>query len=372
MIFLLLLAAAAWAQETPAPPVAPAPPAAPAVKPAPKLKTRASNERPRPPKPPQPPHVMMFQGGGAYLGVDIDDVTADRLAALKLKEERGVEVTMVDQDAPAAKAGIKPHDVILSFNGARVEGVEQLRRMIRETPPGRNVALGLSRGGQPVNVNVQLADRRKVKEHGFKFEMPAIPDIDIPQFTVLQTLSRSGMAVENLTPQLGDFFGVKNGQGVLVRSVERGSPAEAAGLKAGDVIVRLGSETIADMGDWRRAMRNLRNGGTLQVGIVRDKREQTLSLTMPQRKGQEQSVLDFEVPEVEVPEIHIDMERMNRQIQRMQPKIQRAVKLAQADFQKQLDRELEQAQNHVERELEHAQRELDRALKEMEKELEKN
>jgi len=60
-------------------------------------------------------------GTGSYLGVDISDVTTDRLGALKLKEEKGVEVTMVDQDAPAGKAGIKEHDVILSMNGTPIE-----------------------------------------------------------------------------------------------------------------------------------------------------------------------------------------------------------------------------------------------------------
>ena len=74
-------------------------------------------------------------GGSSYLGVDTRDVTPDRLGALKLKEEKGVEVTMVDQDAPAGKAGLKEHDVILTVNGAEVESVEQLRRMIREIPP---------------------------------------------------------------------------------------------------------------------------------------------------------------------------------------------------------------------------------------------
>ena len=100
-------------------------------------------------------------GGGSYLGVDTRDVTTDRLSDLKLKEEHGVEVTLVDQDAPAGKAGVKEHDVILSLNGNQVESVEQLRRMIREIPPGRLVTLGISRGGQPVTLKAQLADRKK-------------------------------------------------------------------------------------------------------------------------------------------------------------------------------------------------------------------
>src|ERR1700733_4632160 len=107
-------------------------------------------------------------GGGAYLGVDTRDVTSDRLGDLKLKEEHGVEVTMVDQDAPAGKAGLKEHDVILNLNGSQIESVEQLRRLIHEFPPGRMVRLGVSRDGQPMTLKTQLADRKKT----FSMAMP--------------------------------------------------------------------------------------------------------------------------------------------------------------------------------------------------------
>src|SRR5437879_13511305 len=112
-------------------------------------------------------------GGGSYRGVDTRDVRADRLSALKLKEEHGVEVTLVDQDAPAGKAGIKEHDVILTINGSKVESVEQLRRMIREIPPGRVVNIGLSRDGQPLNLQVQLGTRHS---RSF-FKIPPLPPL---------------------------------------------------------------------------------------------------------------------------------------------------------------------------------------------------
>src|SRR5271166_1709354 len=121
-------------------------------------------------------------GGGSYLGVDTRDITPDRLAALHLKDERGVEVTMVDQDAPAGKAGLKEQDVILTLNSTDVQSVEQLRRMIRETPPGRVVTLGVSRGGQMMTIKVELADRKKNYSYNsdpdgkrFKFNMPTMP-----------------------------------------------------------------------------------------------------------------------------------------------------------------------------------------------------
>jgi len=128
------------------------------------------------------------EGGSSYLGVDIADISAERLGELKLKEEHGAEVTMVDQDAPAGKAGLHEHDVIVSLNDTPVESAAQLRRMIKETPPGRVVNLGISRDGQPLTIKVQLADRHKSmawepKGGEFKFDMPkipAMPDFDLP------------------------------------------------------------------------------------------------------------------------------------------------------------------------------------------------
>src|SRR5262245_22713388 len=107
-------------------------PAVPAVPP-----TMSVDPVPAPAPVPVPSTFMwdtFGEEGGSYLGIDTQDVTAQRVSALKLKEERGVEVLTVDQDAPAGKAGLKEHDVILEFNGEKVQGVEQLRRMIRETP----------------------------------------------------------------------------------------------------------------------------------------------------------------------------------------------------------------------------------------------
>lgn len=246
------------------------------------------------------------QGSQSYLGVDIRDVDKDRMAALKLKEERGTEVTMVDQDAPAGKAGIKEHDVIMEFNSAPVESEEQLRRLIRETPPGRTVTLGISRDGNPTTVSVQLAERSKVATEALPRvslapRMPDLPDLpnrmDIPAFALYST--SLGMQTESLTRQLGDFFGVKNGEGVLVRNVEKGSAAEKAGIKAGDVIVRVGNERLSDRSDLARILRKHREGGKLSVGIVRDKKEQTLTINVPQRGSKDSSLLNIEVEDLQ-------------------------------------------------------------------------
>ena len=243
-------------------------------------------------------------GGSSYLGVDIADVSPERLGELKLKEEHGAEVTMVDQDAPAGKAGLHEHDVIVSLNGTAVESAAQLRRMIRETPPGRVVSLGISRDGQPLTIKVQLADRHKSMtwEPNVKVDIPKIEippmDFDLPvSVVVVHSSMRSGLMVENLSPQLGEFFGVKSGKGVLVRSVEKGSRGEKAGFRAGDVVIKVNNQPVHDSSDFTHALRSS-SGGAASVTVVREKKEQTLTLTLPEKKDsgslQEES---FECPE---------------------------------------------------------------------------
>jgi serine protease Do len=239
--------------------------------------------------------------GGSYLGVDTDDITSERVGPLHLKEERGVEVTMVDQDAPAAKAGLKEHDVILSINDQQVQSVEQLRRLIREIPAGRTISVGISRDGQPMTLKAQLADRNKIAGMDRHMNivippvppvppvnMPAIhippiniPEMDFANVVVIHSPARSGLMIENLTPQLGEFFGVKSGNGVLVRSVERGSRAESAGFRAGDVITKINGSAINDCSDFARLLRK-GSDNKANITVMRDKREQNFTLTLPE------------------------------------------------------------------------------------------
>jgi hypothetical protein len=305
-------------------------------------------------------------GTGAYLGVDITDVTTERLSALKLKEEKGVEVTMVDQDAPAGKAGIKEHDVILTMNSTPLESGAQLRRMIHETPAGRIVTFGLSRDGQPLTIKVQLGDRHKEfaytpKDKDFHFVMPSmpnLPDFDIPQVNVVvvHSSARSGLMVENLTPQLGDFFGVKNGNGVLIRSVEKGSRADKAGLKAGDVIVKVNDQPIHDSSDFTSVLRS--RNGSVSVSVIRDKKEQNLNLSLPERKDSGEM---FEEESVDTPmldaETYLALSQAQEEIARVQPQME----LASEDTRKasrELRRSLCAQQRQMRRQAERLKKEL--------------
>jgi serine protease Do len=328
--------------------------------------------------------------GDSYLGVDTRDVTPDRLTSLQLKDERGVEVTMVDQDAPAGKAGLKEHDVILSVNGTEVESVEQLRRIIHEIPAGRLVSIGVSRGGQPITVKAQLAARKKgfamawPPENGFHVSMPAIPpippmppmqDMDWPaSIVVVHSSTRSGLMVENLTPQLGDFFGVKNGQGILVRSVEKGSRAEKAGFRAGDVIVRVNGEKISDSGDFTHAL-NFRKDNPASVTVLRDRKEVTLTLTLPEHGPSGERIHESSNIPIGDSRTEEELLRAQSEIARLQPEIQREMAEHAVDLQH-LQKEIQlrtadvqRIRPEIERETSAAREELKKQVKELERRL---
>src|SRR5580700_6972542 len=326
----------------------------------------------------------------SYLGVDIADITSDRLGALKLKEEKGVEVTVVDQDAPAGKAGVKEHDVILDLNGTAIESKTQLHRMIHETPPGRVVTLGLSRDGQAMTIKLQLADRRnefalKGMKDGdwdknFHIEIPPIslPDIDVPNMGVVYVHSsmRSGLMVENLTPQLGEFFGAKNGNGVLVRSVEKGSRAEKAGLHAGDVIIRVGDQPVHDTSDFTHALRS-QSAGSVSVGVIRDKKEQTLTLTVPERKDSgEINEESLEEPELDA-DRQMELSALQTEIAKLRPQLDLAKeesRKASAEVLKSLCDQRKQLQEQAEKLSQElrpkVQEELQKSLKKLEQQKE--
>ena len=290
--------------------------------------------------------------GSSFLGVDITDVSPERLGELKLKEEHGAEVMMVDQDAPAGKAGVREHDVIVSLNGTAVESAAQLRRMIKETPPGRVVSLGISRDGQPLTIKVQLADRHKSmswEPHMPQMPeipaMPAMPDFDVPVSVVIVHSSlRSGLMVENITQQLGEFFGVKGGKGVLVRSVEKGSRGEKAGFRAGDVVVKVNNQPVHDTSDFTHALRSS-SSPTVAVTVMRDRREQNLTLTLPEKKDSGSMIQEsFDFHELTA-ETEQAMTRAGDEIARLTPAIME--KLQQSSCWKDAEKKLQDAQHKL-------------------------
>lgn len=130
-----------------------------------------------PPAPPPPPLFAFAAGGlisGSFLGVGVAEISSERARTLNLREEYGVEITHVDQDSPADKAGLKSGDVVQQYNGQRVEGIEQFQRLVRETPAGRTVKLEVVRNGAGQTLTATIASRKAKMYQGSKeFLAPA-------------------------------------------------------------------------------------------------------------------------------------------------------------------------------------------------------
>ena len=238
--------------------------------------------QPTPPTPPTPPalpevHAFPF-GRGGFLGIGIREVTSERAKELHLKEEAGVEVTAVRTDSPAEKAGLKTGDVVLQYNGTRVEGYEQFSRMVRETPVGREARLLVFRKGADQSfteqsINVKIAQRgAPFVVNDSNFRMP-----DIPRIVQGTRSAMLGVEAESLEGQLADFFGAK--EGVLVRSVIKGSAAEKAGIKAGDVITKVDNAKVATPAEITVRLRALA-GKSVAINLLREHKEMTLMVSM--------------------------------------------------------------------------------------------
>jgi serine protease Do len=235
--------------------------------------------------------------GESWLGVETQEVTSDKARDLKLSVERGVLLGRVVPDSPAAKAGLKENDVVTEINGQRVEGATQFRRMIHEIPAGRSIQLTVWRDGRAQTLNVTLG--KAEDHHGawmkaapgtFAFRVPEIPDtIEIPNIPQMDwggmlfpgMRPRLGIDAEDLNGQLGAFFGAPDGEGVLVREVNSGSPAEKAGLKAGDVITKINDERIRSIGDLHEKLAAKHDGKTVKLGILRNRSEMNLTVELP-------------------------------------------------------------------------------------------
>jgi len=235
--------------------------------------------------------------GGSFLGVGVREVDSERAKALGLKDEYGVEITRVEEDSPASKASLKVGDVVLEFNGQRVEGTEQFVRVVRETPAGRTVKLLVHRGGASMTLPATIA-ARKMKGmttsmaplEGMHIEMPRMETYtmpDIPKAMMSWRNAVLGVEAESLgESQLASYFGVK--EGVLVRSVMKGTAAEKAGIRAGDVLVKVDDTKVATPRDVTSAVRSAKTSAkkSFPVVVVREKRELSLSITVDEDRSE--------------------------------------------------------------------------------------
>lgn len=242
--------------------------------------------------------AIMLDGRGSTIGVSIRDLDADDATKAKLGQAAGVLIEDVDEDSPAAKAGIRAGDVIVDFDGERVRSARHFARLVQETADGRTVKATLVRDGGRQSVDVtptrgsgrfsgdfMLPNIEREIERG----MRALPrdfafdfkwDGEFPGATVVSR-GRLGAQLSPLTDQLAEYFGAK--EGVLVASVEPESTAAKAGLKAGDVITAVNGRAVNEPRDVTQEIRDV-EGKEIEIAVLRDKKAVTLKAQVPERR----------------------------------------------------------------------------------------
>lgn len=272
------------------------------------------------------PMTMPF-GGGSYLGVQIEEVTPDKAKELGLKEEYGAIINKVMEGTAAEKAGLLANDVIVGWNGGRVESTRQLIRLVRETPVGRAVRIEILRNGSPMTINATIGKQENEMFEGFNSTMDSMMDWKgleavegieglegLEGFEGLNHFNfkmdtawsfdttmkggchgfiiggesnmnlgmqrpRLGVQLQDLTPQLAKYFGTNQKSGALISEVVGNSAAERAGLQAGDIILAIDGKEVGDPGDAAQMIREHKEG-TVELRILRERQEQTITATL--------------------------------------------------------------------------------------------
>ncbi len=194
-----------------------------------------------------------------WLGVGIQPVTADLAAKFGVIEGDGVLVNEVFEKDPAARAGIKPGDIITKVDGKAVETPNMLSRLIATLPPGATARIEIVRDGQRQVLPVPLSERQ---------DAPVIASLPPTARTELKL----GLDVQDLTAELAAKFKVKESTGVLITKVDRGSIAEAEGLREGDLIKEVNRVDVVSVNAFTAAVSKAKRGDTILLRVLRETR----------------------------------------------------------------------------------------------------
>lgn len=273
-------------------------------------------------------HVALRHAGasGGFLGVQLAEVRRDDVAKLGLEEERGARVSDVSDDSPAARAGLQENDVIVAWQDEAVHSALQLRRLVRETPPGRSATLEVLRQGRREKLTVEVSRQHEASlprdllldlperpgevdeleraarggpAHDLFFDLRTDPDEDAEEgqprrfvwrghapdsFEALPGLPprRLGVRFQEIEGQLARYFRLpaERERGLLVSAVDDGSPAARAGLRAGDVLLEFGGHKIGGAADLHRALGRSADGQSEKLLVWRDGKALELNVTL--------------------------------------------------------------------------------------------
>ena len=279
------------------------------------------------------------KAGPGYLGVSVRSL--DRAELEKTGVMFGVQVAAVEKDGPAAKAGIKENDIIQTVNGEKVRSAQVLVDIIAEQAPGAEVKIGLWRDGKAQNVKAALGQRQQREK--------VVREVRKMKY-VFGSGAYLGIMLQELNADLAAYFSVQANEGVLIMSVEKDTPAEKAGLKAGDVIVQMGEKTVRAAADVHEALAALKKGDRVAIAVIRHGKKETVQaepdFDRPQRiirvyrDGHDRSDTQLDSPDLEIdvpplpemPDLEEEMERVHKELDRVKIEINKKIETISENF----------------------------------------
>ncbi len=213
------------------------------------------------------------KSGKGWLGVSVEELTPSLRKKMKLGEQTGLLVTNVVENSPAEDAGFREEDVIVEFDGNKVEEANAFTRLVRDAGAEKKVTVILMRDGERKTMEVILGKRRTSQSYSYSFGSGSAPGV-----FAFSGRPRLGVQVHELDESLATYFKVQPREGVLILEVNEDSPAEKAGLKSGDVITKIGEEKIRDAEDLIEALAEYEDGDKVSLAYVRQGKSATLEI----------------------------------------------------------------------------------------------
>ncbi len=237
--------------------------------------------------------IRLYRTDEGHMGLILRDVTQADVLDLQLPRETGVYVELLGEDTPASRAGMQKGDIILEYATLPILSVKHFQRLVLDTPASREVELSVFRSGRYLKTTISVGKRRRTTPLDVSRRTPSVPAWDGPDirfrtqpgqsgshFFFFSERPRLGITGGNLTEQLADFLGISGKKGVLVAEVLENTPAQRAGLKAGDAIVSVDGHPVDSLSE----LSSLLKDDTHEVEIVRDKRVEKVTLELEPRE----------------------------------------------------------------------------------------
>lgn len=199
-----------------------------------------------------------------WLGVAIQEITPELKQALELTTGEGALVSQVTPDGPADKAGLKRGDVIVNFNGKKIEKMHELPYQVARTPVGESVPVVVVRKGSQKTFNVKIGKLEEKQEKTAEEAGGDTPNL--------------GMTVREVTPELAERYGLTEKSGVVVLQVVPGSPAAESGLRPGDIVIEVEQEPVETLDEFVEKIRKYQKGDSILLLISRKGANRYLTL----------------------------------------------------------------------------------------------